>query len=233
MSFVRKILDVLNMDNWSEQPNMIEEKEEKPEHPFEEYGIPNSQHESESKEDESEKKKTYNRYEYQYKHMLFSERLDTSEVIGTRQDFMRRDYTIDPQYYTSCQHLHKLWRCSVNLLKDAKAKKFFETLEEFEELLYSNNNYFYGKFRLEEEKKHYLSKKDEILISFLERSFTDEYRDALELRTVKGRIGRIDHWFFMMEHYKAYLTPNALSVLEALKKRWTMELMPNLLEKHD
>lgn len=36
-----------------------------------------------------------------------------------------------------------------------------------------------------------------------------------------------------MNYYKQFLTPSALTVLEALEKRWTMEFMPNLLEKND
>lgn len=73
-------------------------------------------------------------------------------------------------------------------------------------------------------------KKDELLINFLDKSFTDEYRNALELKTPKGRIARIDHWFMVMDYYKQYLTPEALLILEALEKKWTGELMPNLLE---
>lgn len=228
MTFMRKILDALNMENWSAQ-KVIEEKEKKPEHPFEWEGVPDTPNQEENEKEE------YSNHEKEkpYQYILFTERFDMSDIIGCRQDYMRRDYTIDPLYYISCQHINKLWRFSFDLLKTVKAKKFFESLEEFENLLYSDGGYIYGKFNKKLETEHYVLMKDEILINFLDKSFTNEYRNALELKTIKGRIDRIDHWFFMMDYYKKYLTPNSLSVLEALYKRWTMELMPNLLEKKD
>lgn len=230
MTFIRKILDALNMDNWSSQ-KVIEEKEKKPEHPFEWEGVPDTPNQEENKEEEKEDCRNEEEKPYQY--ILFSENIDISDIIGYRQNFIRRDYTIDPLYYISCQHIRKLWRCSFDLLKVIKAKKFFETLEEFENLLYSDGGYIYGKFNKKLETEQYVLMKDELLINFLDKSFTNEYRNALELKTVKGRIDRIDHWFFMMNYYKKYLTPNSISVLEALNKRWTMELMPNLLEKNN
>lgn len=230
MGFMQKILDALNMDNWRKPQYTLEDKGEPPKNLFWEDtpDIDNfSQDDAANRESEA-KQEAPKRYRY----VLFSEHVDTSEIIGSRQDFMRRDYTIEPLYYTSCQYLHRLWRCSVDLLKITNAKRFFETFEEFENSLNTTNQYIYGKFKIGLEKENYYSKKDEILIKFLDRSFTDEYRHALELKTVKGRIGRIDHWFFMMDYYKHYLTPNAIAILDALNKRWTMELMPNLLEEN-
>lgn len=230
MSFMKKILNVLNMSNWNESQRMIEEKEPKPknvfwdEEPEENNYFENNDNSQETYEEES------NPYEY----LLFSKYgVDTSEIIGSRQDFMRMDYTIEPIYYKSCQFLHKIWKGSSDLQKITKAKKFFEKLEEFENLLYSKEKYIYGKFNIELERSYYSYQKDELLIKFLDRCFTNEYRSALELKTAKGRINRIDHWFMMMDYYKYYLTPNAISVLEALNKKWTGELMPNLLECKD
>lgn len=226
---MQKIINALNMDNWNNTSNMIEEKEKKPENIFwdEEPKESDSFEDDDNSEDHKKESKPY-------EYVLFSKYgVDTSEIIGSRQDFMRRDYTVEPIYYKSCQFIHKLWKDSSDLQKITKEKKFFETLEEFENLLYSKEKYIYGKFNIELERSYYSSQKDELLMKFLDRCFTDEYRNALELKTVKGRINRIDHWFMMMDYYKYYLTPNSKSVLDALNKRWTGELMPNLLESKE
>lgn len=225
MGFMQKILDVFNMDNWNNSPNMIQEKEPKPDNLFwdEEPTDENSKNTENVKREKREKSEPY-------EYVLFSTSIDMSAIIGSRNDYMRRDYTTDPRYGEYYRYIHKLWKNSVELEKIVKAKKFFEVLEEFEKSINIINRYKFEKFLPELEKSYYYSKKDEIMISFLDRCFTDEYRNALELKTLKGRIGRIDHWFLMMDYYKYYLTPNALAVLDALYKKWTGELMPNLLE---
>lgn len=230
MNFMRKILDVLNMNNWNDSPNMIEDKGERSKNLFwdEEPGPENDYHENIKEETKQEEKRS-KRYEY----VLFSKNIDIPTIIGSRNDYMRRDYTMDPKYSEYWSYLHKLWKRSTDLEKIVKSKKFFETLEEFEDLIKIIGQYRFKKFNPELEKNYYYSKKDEILIQFLDRSFTDEYRNALELKTVKGRISRIDHWFLVMNYYKQYLTPNSLIVLEALEKKWTGELMPNLIECGD
>lgn len=224
MSIMKKILDMMNMEKRNKEQVVIEEKEDNLY--WDDFW---------KKSDDSDKNRKSRSGEgtRAYQYILFSGSIDTSYIIGSRQDFMRRDYTIDPLYYTSCQYLHKLWKHSNDLTKIVKNKKFFETLEEFENLIYRNGNYIYGKLNIELERRYYESKKDELLIGFLDKSFTEEYRNALELKTPKGRIARIDHWFMVMNYYKKYLTPNALTVLEALEMKWTGELMPNLLEQND
>lgn len=232
MTFMRKFLDMLNIEK-KKEASMIEEKEDNMywnnfwKDTTEKESLSNYDEDTEDTEEENEEEP--NPYQY----ILFSNSIDMSYIFGSRQDFMRKDYTIDPMYYASCQYLHKLWKRSTDLEKIIKNKKFFETLEEFENLLYRKENYIYGKVNIEFERKYYESKKDELLISFLDKSFTDEYRNALELKTPKGRIARIEHWFMVMDYYKQYLTPNAASVLEALERKWTGELMPNLLEQND
>lgn len=235
MSFMRKIIDALNMDNWNRPSNMIEEKEEKPKNLFwddtsdEENFSDDNEYSEEEYEEYEEREEESKQYEY----VLFSNNIDIPSIIGSRNDYMRRDYTIDPRYSEYWRYLHKLWKNSVDLEKIVKNKKFFEVLEEFENYLKEIDKYKFKKFIPEIERNYYFSRKDEILIQFLDRSFTDEYRSALELKTPKGRIARIDHWFMVMSYYKQYLTPNAVSVLEALERKWTGELMPNLLEQND
>lgn len=226
MNFMRKILEMLNIEKQNREPDKIEEKENN--FYWNDFWKDNSEaiNFSENKEKKQKEPKPY-------QYILFSNGVDMSYILGSRQDFMRKDYTVDPLYCKSFQYIHKLWKLSIDLLKIIKTKKFFETLEEFDNLLYKKEEYMYGKVNIEFERKYYESKKDELLISFLDKSFTNEYRNALELKTPKGRISRIDHWFLVMDYYKQYLTPNALYVLEALEKKWTGELMPNLLEKND
>lgn len=223
MGFAKKILNILNMDNWYGSPKSLEDKGERSKNLFwdEEPEEEPVKQEKEKKQEEPPK-----RYEY----VLFSRNIDIPTIIGSRNDYMRRDYTMDPKYSEYWSYLHKLWKRSVDLEKIVKNKKFFETLEEFEELMKIIGQYRFKKFIPERERNYYYSKKDEILIEFLERSFKEEYRNALELKTAKGRISRIDHWFLVMNYYRQYLTPNAISVLDALEKKWTGELMPNLLE---
>lgn len=230
MSFISKILDAFKLESTREKLNMIEEKEKKPDVLFEWEGLPDVYNESDFQEEEENETEEDPR---PYQYILFTNSIDMSYIIGSRQDFMRKDYTTDPLYNVSWNYIHKLWKRSTDLEKIIKTKKFFETLEEFENLLYRKENYIYGKMNIELEREYYESKKDEFLISFLDKSFTDEYRNALELKTPKGRIARIDHWFMVMNYYKQYLTPNALTVLEALEKKWTGELMPNLLESKE
>lgn len=230
MSFISKILDAFKMESTREKLNMIEEKEKKPDVLFEWEGVPDVYNEPDFQEEEGKEAEEEPR---PYQYILFADSIDMSYIIGSRQDFMRKDYTTDPLYNVSWNYIHKLWKRSTDLGKIIKIKKFFETLEEFENVLYRKENYIYGKLNIELEREYYESKKDELLISFLDKSFTDEYRNALELKTPKGRIARIDHWFMVMDYYKQYLTPNALAVLEALEKKWTGELMPNLLESKE
>lgn len=230
MTFMGKFLDMFNMEKWNQEKVMIEEKEDNLY--WEDIWKDTVESESLSENEEiPERESEEEQKPYQY--ILFSESIDMSYIIGSRQDFMRKDYTTDPLYNLSWNYIHKLWKRSNDLEKIIKTKKFFETLEEFEDLLYKKENYIYGKMNIELEMEYYISKKDEILIEFLNKSFTDEYRNALELKTTKGRIARIDHWFLVMNYYKKYLTPNALYLLEALEIKWTGELMPNLLEQVD
>lgn len=230
MTFMRKFLDMLNMEKKNREPIAIEEKEDNMYWDDFWKDTSDSENLSESNED-SEKEREEEQKPYQY--VLFTDSIDISYILGSRQDFMRRDYTTDPLYNVSWNFIHKLWKRSTDLGKIIKTKKFFETLEEFEDLLNRSEHYMNGKMNIELEKEYYASKKDEIFIDFLDKSFKDEYRNALELKTPKGRIARIDHWFLVMNYYKQYLTPNALAILEALERKWTGELMPNLLEQKD
>lgn len=234
MTFMRKIIDAFNMDNWHKEQIRLEDKGEKPKNLFwdeEPDSSAYSDGEYARQENNFFKKENTEKEKYKpYEYVLFSKSIDIPSIIGSRNDYMRRDYTIDPKYSEYWRYLHKLWKDSVDLEKIVKAKKFFEVLEEFENLIGDIEQYRFKDFIPEREKEYYSSKKDEILIKFLDRCFTDEYRNALELRTVSGRVNRIDHWFMMMDYYKYYLTPNSLTVLDTLNKRWTGELMPNLLE---
>lgn len=189
MGFMQKLLDAFKLESTRERER-IEEKEKKPDVLFEWDGPPDVYNETYFREDEKDEEEPK-----PYEYILFADHIDTSYLIGSRQDFMRKDYTIEPLYYVSCQYLHKLWKLSKDLCKIIKVKKFFETLEEFEKLLYVKDEFIFGKMNVELERKYYEDKKDELLITFLDKAFTDEYRNALELKTVKGRIDRINHCF--------------------------------------
>lgn len=155
MSFIKKLADVLKFGNQNKVLNVIEEKEKKPDVPFEWEGVPeiyNDPFFQEGFENEEEESGPY-------QYILFSDSIDMSYILGTRRDFMRKDYTIDPLYYTSWDFIHKLWKRSIDLKKIVKAKKFFETLEEFENLLYKKENCLYGKISIESERDYYESKK--------------------------------------------------------------------------
>lgn len=165
-----------------------------------------------------------------YEYILFSNNIDIPSIIGSRADYMRNDYTIDPRYNESWSYIHKLWKCSIDIGKVVKPKKFFEILEYLEESLKIIEQYSFLKFNPEKEREYYYSKKDEVLVSFLNRSFTDEYRNSLELKTAKGKISRIGNWFSVMEYYKSYLTQNALEEFERLGDKWQFEILPSLLE---
>lgn len=163
-----------------------------------------------------------------YDYVLFADSIDTASMIGSRRDFMREDYTIEPVYYEATRYMHSMWRHSLDLQKGTRAKSFFETLEAFENELKDIHKYNFMNFNPDFELQNYYEIKDTLLINFLNRSFTDEYRKALELKTAKGRIERIDHWFLLMNYYKNYLTPNALCALDGIQSKWDSEMLPTI-----
>ncbi len=166
----------------------------------------------------------------QYKYVLFSESINTDTIIGFRSDYMRSDYTIEPIFYESHQYIYNVWKLSKDLEKVIKAKNFFESLEEIEKALEIIEKYNYPKFNPEKEKEYFYSQKDEVLINFLNRSFMDEYRSSLELKTAKGKINRLGNWFSVIDYYKKDFNPNVLEAFECLVDKWQFEILPSILE---
>ena len=98
MSFISKILDAFKMESTREKLNMIEEKEKKPDVLFEWEGVPDVYNEPDFQEEEGKEAEEEPR---PYQYILFSDSIDMSYIIGSRQDFMRKDYTTDPLYNVS------------------------------------------------------------------------------------------------------------------------------------
>lgn len=273
MTFMRKFLDMLNMENWGNKENNskseasieksdnheevlenlqhnVKRKEQKikekdisstniditqyavmcnahleHQEEMEQYGIKYEESQKENNDSKSSKQE-----QPQYEYVLFSRFINTDAIVGSRRNYMRIDYTIDNIFYESHQYIYKLWKLSTDLNKAVKPKKFFELIEEIEKELKSISKYNYPKFNPEKEKGYYFRNKDEMLIDFLNRSFTDEYREALELKTAKGKINRIGNWFSVIDYYKHLLTPNAMEAFEKLADKWQFEILPSLLE---
>ncbi len=172
----------------------------------------------------NEQKKTQ-QFESIYPYVLFADSDNRDVIVGSRKEFMRADYTVDPAWYTNGQYIHKLWRLSKDLdsPKITNPKKFFETIEELERLLEEAEKYKIKFFFPDKEREVWLSRKSDLIVEFLDRSFKNEFRSALELKTPKGRIDRIDHWFMVLRYYRSYMTEEGQKRLDELYYQWLNE----------
>ena len=206
------------IETFARECNAYVEREERKEH----------QEQMDTKIAESSEEKESMQAQYEY--VLFSESINTHEIIGSRRDYMRDDYTIEPIFYESHQYLYRIWKASSDLKEVLGVKKFFEAMEEIEKSLEEISKYSYSKFNPEKEKEYYYLKKNEVLVEFLNRSFTEEYNNSLELKTSQGKINRIGAWFSTVYCYKDILTPNAKEIFESLVDIWQFEILPSILE---
>lgn len=176
------------------------------------------------KKDADGQKRTQ-QFESIYPYVLFADSDNRDVIVGSRQEFMRADYTVDPAWYINGQYIHKLWRLSKDLdsPKITNPKKYFETIEELERLLGDAGKYKIKFFFPDKERDLWISRKSELVIAFLDRSFKDEFRRALELKTSKGRIDRIDHWFMVLKYYRSYMPEEAKKRLDEIYYQWLSE----------
>ena len=176
-------------------------------------------------EEINEEQRNTNHFESIYPYVLFADSDNRDVIVGSRREFMRSDYTVDPAWYANSQYIHKLWRLSKDLdsPKIANPKKYFETIEELEYLLGESDKYNIKFFFPDKEKELWFSRKSELIIDFLDRSFKNEFRSALELKTPKGRIDRIDHWFMVLKYYRSYMPEAAQNRLDEIYYQWLSE----------
>ena len=176
-------------------------------------------------EEINEEQRNTNHFESIYPYVLFADSDNRDIVVGRRKEFMRDDYTVDSAWYSNGQYIHKLWRLSKDLdsTKITNPKKYFETIEELERLLEEAEKYKIKFFFPDKERELWFGRKSELIIAFLDRSFKDEFRSALELKTPKGRIDRIDHWFMVLKYYRSYMTEAAQKHLDELYCKWLSE----------
>ena len=169
--------------------------------------------------------KNAKQFESIYPYVLFSDCDNRDVIVGNRREFMRVDYTVDPAWYANGQYIHKLWRLSKDLdsPKITNPKKYFETIEELERLLEDAGKYKIKFFFPDKERELWISRKSELIIQFLDRSFKDEFRSALELKTPKGRIDRIEHWFMVLKYYRSYMPEAAKNRLDEIYYQWLSE----------
>ena len=164
-------------------------------------------------------------FESIYPYVLFSDNDNRDVIVGSRREFMRADYTVDPAWYANGQYIHKLWRLSKDLdsPKITNPKKYFETIEELERLLEEAGKYKIKFFFPDKERELWFGRKSQLIIEFLDRSFKDEFGSALELKTTKGRIDRIDHWFMVLKYYRSYMPEAAQKRLDEIYCQWLSE----------
>ena len=156
-----------------------------------------------------------------YKYFLFADFINDDDAVGSRNEHLRKDYTIDPIFYESMQYVNQLWRFSKTLLDTDNTLDFFDAIDKFEHLLQSIKSYRYKNFNPDYEVSHYEVIKSKIYTDFLSRSFRKEYRIAIERKTEKGRKNYMEHWFLKMEYYRQFMPEDAQVKYDEIKEQWT------------
>lgn len=176
-------------------------------------------------EEFEEKEKTEENQDYSYsfesvyKYVLFSSYIDTDRIIGKNIPY----YT--PESSAQAVYLRTLWNLSMEIIdnKNVFPKNFFEQIEELENLLY-DCPYIIKNYNKDYEIAEYERRKEQIVIDFINRSFRDCFRCALELKTVRGRLNHMENWFMKMEYYKQFMNEKEKYVLNSLYVEWSSEL---------
>lgn len=164
-------------------------------------------------------------YDSIYHPVLFSQTYDIDVICGNRRDVWDRNYVVPQWWSLSCQYIHRIWRESndINSDKIKSPKKFFETIESLENSLSEYTQYKFKCFDYYYEMNLYNTKKADIVNRFIERSFRDEFRRSLELKTPSGRIDRVEHWFMIMNYYSQYMPAESRTVLSDVYVKWLNE----------
>lgn len=186
----------------------------------ENYPVPNGYRTSDSENEHYSKK-----YDNIYNPVLFSMTYDRDYICGDRQSVMTKDWVVPEWWYLSTQYLNKINKESKDLNSDKikNPKRFFETMESLEKSLSEYNNYKFKNFYINMEMDLYNMKKTDMINRFIDRSFKDEFRRALELKTANGRVDRIEHWFMVMKYYSQYMTPESKQKFSDLYVQWLSE----------
>lgn len=160
-----------------------------------------------------------------YKPVLFSMTYDRDFMCGSRQSVMSDDWVVPEWWYLSTQYLNKINKESKDLYSDKikNPKKFFDTMESLEKSLAEYHYYTFTHFDINTELNLYNSKKTDMINRFIDRSFKDEFRRALELKTANGRVDRIEHWFLVMKYYSQYMTTDSKKKFADLYVQWLNE----------
>lgn len=163
----------------------------------------------------------YTDYNYDvYCCILFSAYIDYEYYIGNKRDYMRPDYTTHPNYGLYCNYIRRLFQGSKQMLETTNPQKFFESKSDIESILKDSFLDSIPHFNRYEEKKLYDEKIDSCVCDFLDRSYQNEFRKSLELKTEKGRAKRIENWLGMIDYYKQYMNEMQLSHYNSIKSKW-------------
>ncbi len=171
----------------------------------------------------------------EYTYILFSEDVEDAEEYMHPISYDNTDdyyHVLYDEYYPAKKQLQYVLSCIKKMNSTVKAKTFFETLERLDKLLpeCKEHTKFYKLFKYDLEYPYYIENQYLLINRFLNKSFRNNFREALELQTAKGRIDRVDHWFIVMEYYSQFFPPQSVNELTRIKDKWNTELNKTLLE---
>lgn len=160
----------------------------------------------------------YSKYNSRYEYILFTPFVNASDIVGRENAYYTNEESAQTIY------IYKIHKLSKSLIDRSTVhpKLFFSTLNELDYEL-KNCPYNIKNFKKQAEIEYFESRKEQIVIDFINRSFKDCYESALQLKTVKGRINHVENWFLQMEYYKKQMTDRAKYIIESLYCEWIGE----------